>query len=298
MTTPPSDGEASGGGPQQSGPGERRGADTGPMTGSTGSSTGTDAPGGPRTGPTTGPLTGDTGPRTGEPLPSAPLPPPPPPPGMPGAEAPPPPPPTAGRGIPGYRPFDIVAVFAMVFAVLFGPIGFVLAIISMFRTGSVRRGRGLAITALVVSILWIAVVAAAGFAVYSLTARRDSSGAISRAGDLSVYKLRAGDCIKKFGEGTSFTVDAVPCKEPHDTQVYALFDLPDKPFPGQAAVTADAERGCTERLPEAMNARVSSGEVSIGYYQPQEATWGRDREVACVFVSEKGEVTEQFPIAS
>jgi hypothetical protein len=186
----------------------------------------------------------------------------------------------------------------MVFAVLFGPLGFVLAVVSMFRTGSVRRGRGLAITALVVSILWIAGVAAAAFAAYSLTAHRDSSGAINRAGNLSVYSLRAGDCIKKFGEGTSFTVDAVPCGEPHDTQVYALFDLADKPFPGEAAVTADAERGCTERLPEAMNARVSGGDVSIGYYQPQEATWGRDREVACVFVSEKGEITEQLPIAS
>ena len=289
MTTPPSDGEPRGGGPRQTGPGERRGADTGPFTGSTESS--------PGTGPGTGPLTGDTGPSTGEPLPSAPLPPPPPPPGMPGAVAPPPPPPT-GERMPGYRPFDVIAVFAMVFALLFGPLGFVLAVISMFRTGSVRRGRGLAITALVVSILWIAAVVAAGLAVYSLTARRDSSGAISRAGNLSVYKLRAGDCIKKFGEGTSFTVDAVPCGEPHDAQVYALFDLADKPFPGQGAVSADAERGCTERLPEAMNARVSSGELSIGYYQPQEGTWSRDREVACVFVSEKGDLKEQLPIAS
>jgi hypothetical protein len=203
-----------------------------------------------------------------------------------------------GRGVAGYRPFDVVAIFAMVFAVLLGPLGFVLAIVSVFRTGSARRGRGLAITALVVSILWIASVAAAGFAIYNLTPRRDDSGAITRAGSLSVYQLRSGDCIKKFGEGTSFTVDAVPCGEPHDTQVYALFDLPDKPFPGQAAVTADAERGCTERLPEAMNARVSSGEISIGYYQPQEGTWSRDREVACVFVSEKGDITEQLPIAS
>ena len=69
-------------------------------------------------------------------------------------------------------------------------------------------------------------------------------------------------------------------------------------FPGQDAVTADAERGCTERLPAAVNPRVSSGEISIGYYQPQEATWGRDREVACVLVSEKGDITEQLPIAS
>jgi hypothetical protein len=238
----------------------------------------------------------DPGPRTGEPLPSAPLPPPPPPPGLAGAPRPPGPPPPTG-GLPSQRPFDVVAIFAMVFAVLFGPVGLVLAIVSMFRTGSARRGRALAVTALIVSVLWIAGVVASGLALYNLVARRDDSGAINHAGKLPVNSLRAGDCVKKFGEGSSITVDGVPCSDPHNTQVYAIFELPDEPFPGQDGVISASEKGCTDRVPAALEPRVSNGDLSVAYLHPQEASWDRgDREVACVVISEKGDLTESLPV--
>lgn len=234
------------------------------------------------------------GPRTGEPLPDEPLPPPPPPP----TGAPPAPPAWA----PGeHRPFDVFSALGFAFAFVAGPIGLVLSITGIVRTGGGRRrGRGLAIAGLVISVLWIAALAAIIAAVIATSAFRDETGAVTKGGNLSVDDVRAGDCLKDFGEGNTFSVDAVPCTEPHKVQVYAVFDLADRAdFPGLQVVVDEAETGCTDRLADAVLAKVDSGEYSVAYFHPQEGTWSRgDREVSCVVVAEQGDLTEPIPTAS
>jgi hypothetical protein len=239
------------------------------------------------------------GPRTGEPLPDHPLPPPPPPPTGPGGQAPPPPP--DGGWAPDHRPFDVFAALGLAFAFIVGPLGLLFSIVSLIRTRKGRRrGRGLAIAGLVVSVLWIAAVSAIIAAVIATTAFRDDDGVITKGGNLSVDDVRAGDCLKEFGEGNTFSVDAVPCEEQHKVQVYAVFNLADRPdFPGDDTVTSEAEKGCTDRVAAAVQGKVDSGELSVAYFHPQEGTWNRgDREVACIVIAERGNLTEPVPTSS
>jgi hypothetical protein len=241
------------------------------------------------------------GPRTGEPLPDHPLPPPPPPPTGPGGHgAPPPPMPEEGWSR-EHRPFDVFAALGLAFAFIVGPLGLLFSIVSLVRTRKGRRrGRGLAIAGLVVSVLWIAAVSAIIAAVIATTAFRNDAGVITKGGNLSVDDVRAGDCLKEFGEGNTFSVDAVPCEEQHKVQVYAVFNLADRPdFPGDDTVTSEAEKGCTDRVAAAVRGKVDSGELSVAYFHPQEGTWNRgDREVACIVIAERGNLTEPVPTSS
>jgi hypothetical protein len=249
------------------------------------------------------PTGSDPGPRTGEPLPDRPLPPPPPPPGM-GAYpgAPPPPPghhagPMPGGPMPGYRPFDPFAALALAFGILVAPLGFVFAIVSVIRTsGGRRRGRGLAIAGLVVSVLLMAGAVALVAFVVSTNADRDASGAITKAGRVGVDDLRPGDCIKSFDEGSAFSVTGVPCADEHTTQVFTVYDLPDGDFPGLGKVVSESEKGCVDRVPAAVKGQVGDNKLGVAYLHPQEATWKNgDREVVCLIVSESGPLTQKVP---
>ena len=60
--------------------------------------------------------------------------------------------------------------------------------------------------------------------------------------DGNVFSLEVGTC---FDDPESLTevsdVPIVECTEPHDTEVYHLFDMPDGDVPGDAAVNQAAQ---------------------------------------------------------
>ena len=80
---------------------------------------------------------------------------------------------------------------------------------------------------------WIGyVIIAAGVAGYNLAtqADRDSSGAIVDAGNIGAFQLRSGDCFNDAGfsfegEEEISSLPGVPCSQPHDNEVYAVFDV-------------------------------------------------------------------------
>lgn len=95
---------------------------------------------------------------------------PPPPPGQPGYQVPPPGqqgyqvPPAPQQGTSG------LAVTGLIFAFLVAPLGFLLSLIAVFKTGAGRaKGRGLAIAGLVISVLIMGGGAALGYALASST---------------------------------------------------------------------------------------------------------------------------------
>ena len=90
-------------------------------------------------------------------------------------------------------------------------------------------------------------------------AERDDAGNVRTGGDLSVYQLRTGDCFnggERVAEATGQErtvkqVTAVPCRQSHDNEVFAVFDHPaeaDASFPGEVAVNKVAQDGCLERF--------------------------------------------------
>lgn len=66
-------------------------------------------------------------------------------------------------------------------------------------------------------------------------AKRDDSGAIVSSGTIDAFQIRVGDCFDdaaSVGEETEVSgVRGVPCSQPHDNEVYAVFDVDPTEFP-------------------------------------------------------------------
>lgn len=114
-------------------------------------------------------------------------------------------------------------------------------------------------------------------------------GSSEPAGD--VFSLAVGDCFDDpgSGEGQVSSVPLVDCAEPHDNEVFAVFDLPDGPFPGNAEVQEAADLGCVERFASFVGTDYAVSELFLSSLSPTQASWdGRDdREVIC-FLYEPG----------
>ena len=65
----------------------------------------------------------------------------------------------------------------------------------------------------------------------------------------NVFSLSVGDC---FNDPDAFTevsdVEIVECGEPHDNEVYAVYDIPGDQFPGRTAVQDNAGENCVARF--------------------------------------------------
>lgn len=136
--------------------------------------------------------------------------------------------------------------------------------------------------------LGIVVFAAIGFFSSMNDASRDDSGDLVSGGDLDVMELQAGDCFNdpsEFGD-VVFTVDAVPCSEAHDNEVYALipFTLTGTNFPGVTALQDFAYEECSgQPFSDYVGNDYFDSALEIFTFTPTEESWdGGDRAVTCV----------------
>jgi hypothetical protein len=111
------------------------------------------------------------------------------------------------------------AVVAFVLGILGGTIlSVIFAIVALVQMrGRHQRGRGLAIAALVISAVWVAVIASV--IAYGLS----TQGKSVRAADLNT-----GDCVKDaYGDQLPTWVKRVRCDRPHYGEVFAVLTQPD-----------------------------------------------------------------------
>ena len=129
-------------------------------------------------------------------------------------------------------------------------------------------------------------VAAGAYLVNSvMQADRDETGAIIGEGAVGAFEMRVGDC---FDDGSTFTsnevdsVPGVPCSQPHDNEVYAVFDVTAASFPGEA-IAEMAHEGCLERFETFVGKDYESSSLDIATLYPSQESWQRqnDREVIC-----------------
>ena len=115
---------------------------------------------------------------------------------------------------------------------------------------------------------------------------RDSSGAIVEEGSLDAFQMRVGDC---FDDGSAFTEDSsdvdsvpgVPCSKPHDNEVYAVFDVKEKSFPGDGMPDM-AQEACQARFEAFVGKDYESSSLDIATLYPSRESWQQnDREVIC-----------------
>jgi hypothetical protein len=184
---------------------------------------------------------------------------------------------------------DGFSIAALVFGVIGGILlGLVFGIVGLFRTrNGQRRGRGMAIAGIVLSVMWTAVVVAVVVYVVTSSAQRDAAGEVTEGGSASFADVRVGDCVSDLPSGVQYDVDVVPCAQPHRAQVFAIYDLESGPYPGEEQAFATGETGCRERLPQELVASPQTADLQTYLYVPNEANWQNgDRQVICLAGSE------------
>lgn len=105
-----------------------------------------------------------------------------------------------------------------------------------------------------------------------------------------VFSLSVGDCFDDPDSVEQISqVPIVDCDEPHDNEVYALFDLPDGDFPGDDAVQEAAADGCLgSRFESFVGTPYLESELWASALWPTSDSWAAgDREVVC-FLYEPG----------
>jgi hypothetical protein len=184
---------------------------------------------------------------------------------------------------PGTNGFAIAAlVIGVMGGVLLSVIFGILALVQTKRSG--QKGRGLAIAGLAISALWAVGIATAVVVAIASSADRAETGEITAGGDVSAFDLKVGHCLNRLKEGHVRTdLPAVPCAEPHEGEVFAIFDLPAGPYPGDAKVGDDAERGCSDRFEGYAPSAVNDTALELFLLHPTERSWAQgDHEVSCV----------------
>lgn len=196
----------------------------------------------------------------------------------------------------GYSPFNHpapvngLAIAALVLGILcFLPgVGLVLGLIALSQIRKRgERGKGLAIGGSVLSTiglaLWVLALATGGASDFWQGFKEGARGGAS-------LSLAKGECFNAPGgalTGETYDVDKVSCAREHDGEVFAVFELAGRSYPGDDAVTDTADRRCYGlRDSYAMDGWAVPDDVDVYYLTPTRGSWRMgDREITCVFGS-------------
>ncbi len=191
-------------------------------------------------------------------------------------------------------------------------IAIVLAIIVLVRGGA-NSGRGMAIAALVVAplalipsvlLLTTNIVddVRAGFEeeLRGPEGARDESGQITARSQVGVDYLVTGDCVLDIqyvedlepGEIPLGEVTAVPCDEPHRSEVIDVYDLDPDGFESQRALDRVAVTGCLPGFKEYVGVPYRRSKLEISYFSPDLASGVFSGDTVTCLASTRGELTE------
>lgn len=136
----------------------------------------------------------------------------------------------------------------------------------------------------------LVLLVAAGIAYgYLSQAGRDDSGVVVRSGTIDAFDIRIGDCYddSEAANGEEAVeisgVFVRPCAEPHDYEVFAVFDLELASYPGGDAVSEMAWDGCLAQFEPFVGRDYETSSLDIQWLSPTAESWSalNDREVVC-----------------
>ena len=119
---------------------------------------------------------------------------------------------------------------------------------------------------------------------------RDEAGDIQEEGELSVFSFQVGDCFDdpSTDAGEVSDVAGVPCADPHDNEVFHLYDMPDGSFPSSSAIEASVEAECLPAFEGYVGISYQISELFLFPITPTAESWDRtDREVACALFADE-----------
>jgi hypothetical protein len=115
-------------------------------------------------------------------------------------------------------------------------------------------------------------------------------GVITKPGQISVFDLQPGDCLLPDGVvgGDVEEVRAVPCKDPHTHEVFAIPQYTGSgTFPGRRALERFAAPACRKAVPAYLGTTTLDSSLTLSYLVPSAKSWADedDRQVTCVLVT-------------
>jgi hypothetical protein len=95
--------------------------------------------------------------------------------------------------------------------------------------------------------------------------------------------IEVGDCLSEIpGDARVFSVRTVSCEEPHVGEVFAVLQMPDGDYPGQATINDYADQ-CGPRLSAFAPSAMTDDSVQLYVLYPTPETWKLgDRAVTCI----------------
>ena len=152
-----------------------------------------------------------------------------------------------------------------------------------------RRGRRLLLILFVVACA-VAMVAAA-VTVALVTQRPRPAHAAAGPLHATVFGLHPGQCFNSLPNGIA-GAHAVPCRRPHDGEIYADFRVADRSWPGSAALGEQARQGCQSRLGDYLNPQLNTTGLAESYAYPDEGAWAAGvHSVICEIGGTHGKLT-------
>ena len=134
----------------------------------------------------------------------------------------------------------------------------------------------------------------AGVAALGMLAGFGGCGLIGGGDTTDVFSLKVGDCVDVSGLGDLVSkLPTMACTEPHNGEIYYIFNLPDGTFDEDANWDATVEE-CMRTIDEYVGPnwdQVSSQGLEPGAITPVAETWAKgDREVICYVGTVSGDM--------
>ena len=207
-------------------------------------------------------------------------------------------------------PSTAMSSWALALAILICiPFAFVvsigLAIAVLVRSREDRDyGKKRAVAALVIDgvyvVAFIVLVVLSVIGVINLDdAKRDESGHVIETQTISINSLRVGDCFDQTDlremadEETEPVAEVIvkPCSELHDFEMFSEFKLADGGYPGEDAITAEANPKCFAALDKYAGTGPRARRASVAFIYPLALDWKlrHDHGVQCFAGFESGQ---------
>jgi hypothetical protein len=135
---------------------------------------------------------------------------------------------------------------------------------------------------LVFGVLFAVVIVVA--AVVGAAVALGGAGASPARGEVSAGKLAVGHCVDNLRASDDVAgLPVLPCAQPHEGEVFAIFALPAGAYPGDEALGRSAQQECVRRFETYAPSSVADDQVELFYLHPSRLSWtAGDRGVTCV----------------
>jgi hypothetical protein len=122
---------------------------------------------------------------------------------------------------------------------------------------------------------------------------RDPSGVVTESSDSDVFAIKVGDCLNSAAlSGEVSEVPVVPCDQPHDSEVYDSKTLDAASWPGDDAISTEADAFCTPSFEAFVGMSFDESSLDLAPLTPTEESWKQgDHEILCVISDSAGGLT-------